>query len=404
MSESLESAVCAEVSAPAEAEAAPAQPPVQAEAPVVPASEAKPPKVKKVKKPRPWPLKILMELIAIILCLALFVVTVAGALVIDLRVMTSRNGISEILTQLIRPAASAPSDDALAAAPPSGATVQLLSNTTTATTEDVPSPLIDMVYEMLQSQYGEALPLTKDQVGNFLTESTAMDFLADKLAGAVNDFYSGTTTSTITREEIVQLIRENAPLIQETFGVELTDANLQQVQLALEEVEILDTLEQQGLMGFLEDNYLGGSTGSDMEGAPSESLDGAESINTLKQAVQTVRKLTSNAAIACAAGVFLVLALLLFLVNGTVPKTLSDLGITLLFAGLILSSVNLLSSSGFLQAILGNQAVAGMICAVLSSFAVVHYSILGAGIALIGLAITVKIIKTQRRKARSSTQ
>lgn len=400
MNEAMESSVTPE-ELPV-AESLPEQP--AAEAPVpeeaaplspLPEMPAEPPKikqVKKIKRSRPWPLKILLELIAIILCLTLFVVTIAGALVVDLRVMTSKGGFEKILNQLITSTVSQP--QAAAPAPTPNGSVLLLSDTSASVVSD---PITDMVYELLQSGLGEDLPLEKEDVRDFINNSTVKDFLTDKVSGTFDDFFNGTSNTTITKDEIIGLVRDNAPLIKESFGVEITDDQLEDLETALDEVPILEELEQEGLMGFLEENYLNQAQ-PDGDAGTMGGL--ADSMAAVKQIMDYVRMATSNTAIASIAGVIVVLMLLVLLVNWTVPKTLSDIGITLLFAGLVLSSVNFVFSSEVLQVLLTDQtAIIGLINGILASIAVVHYSILGSGIALIVLAIVAKVIKTRRSKA-----
>lgn len=400
MSEAMESSVTPE-ELPV-AETLPEQP--TAEAPVseepaplpplpeMPTEPQKVKKVKKIKRSRPWPLKILLELIAIILCVTLFVVTIAGALVVDLRVMTSKGGFEKILNQLITSTASQP--EAAAPTPTPNGSITLLSDTSASVVSD---PITNMVYDLLQSGLGEELPLKEEDVRDFINNSTVKDFLADKVSSAFDDFFNGTNHTTITKDEIINLVRDNAPLIKESFGVEITDDQLEALKTALDEVPILEEWEQEGLIGFLEENFLNqAQPDSDMG-----TMGGlADSIAAAKQAMEYIRMATSNAAIAGIAGAIVVLMLLVLLVNRTIPKTLSDIGITLLFAGLVLSSVNIVAASGVLQRILADQAAfIGLINGILASIAVVHYSILGTGIALIALAIVAKVIKTRRNKA-----
>lgn len=360
--------------------------------PEMPAEPQKVKKIKKIKRSRPWPLKILLELIAIVLCLTLFVVTIAGALIVDLRVMTSKGGFEKILNQLITSTVSQP--EAAAPAPTPNGSVLLLSDTSASVVSD---PITDMVYELLQSGLGDDLPLEKEDVRDFINNSTVKDFLADKVSGTFDDFFNGTSNTTITKDEIIGLVRDNAPLIKESFGVEITDDQLEELETALDEVPILEELEQEGLMGFLEENYLNQAQ-PDGDAGTMGGL--ADSMAAVKQVMDYVRMATSNTAIASIAGVIVVLMLLVLLVNWTVPKTLSDIGITLLFAGLVLSSINFVFSSDVLQVLLADQtALIGLVNGILASIAAVHYSILGSGIALIVLAIVAKVIKTRRSKA-----
>ncbi len=365
------------------AETAPEQPvpEVQSELPVMPAPET-PQKIKKIKKSRrrPWPLKILLELVAIVLCVALFAVTIAGALIVDLRVMTSQGGFEKILTQLIAPTGS------VQAVPQPGVT--LLSAPDQS--QDAANFVTDMIYDMLQENFGQEVPVTKDQISEFIDKSTVTEFIAEKMSGAVNDFLNETSDTTITKDEIMDLVRDNSALLKESFDVEITDDMMTQLETALDEVPMWDELEEKGLVGYLEENLL----------LPDSEADGSSNgLAAIKQAMDYVRMVTSNMAIACFAGAMLLLALLVLLVNWSVPKTLSDVGITLLFAGLILSSLNFIGASGVLETLLADQLqIIGLINGILASVAVVHYGILGTGVALIVLAIIAKIIKNSRRK------
>lgn len=365
------------------AETAPEQPvpEVQSELPVMPAPET-PQKIKKIKKSRrrPWPLKILLELVAIVLCVALFAVTIAGALIVDLRVMTSQGGFEKILTQLIAPTGS------VQAVPQPGVT--LLSAPDQS--QDAANFVTDMIYDMLQENFGQEVPVTKDQISEFIDKSTVTEFIAEKMSGAVNDFLNETSDTTITKDEIMDLVRDNSALLKESFDVEITDDMMTQLETALDEVPMWDELEEKGLVGYLEENLL----------LPDSEADGSSNgLAAIKQAMDYVRMVTSNMAIACFAGAMLLLALLVLLVNWSVPKTLSDVGITLLFAGLILSSLNFIGASGVLETLLADQMqIIGLINGILASVAVVHYGVLGTGVALIVLAIIAKIIKNSRRK------
>ena len=312
--------------------------------------------------------------------MALFAVTIAGALIVDLRVMTSQGGFEKILTQLIAPTGS------VQAVPQPGVT--LLSAPDQS--QDAANFVTDMIYDMLQENFGQEVPVTKDQISEFIDKSTVTEFIAEKMSGAVNDFLNETSDTTITKDEIMDLVRDNSALLKESFDVEITDDMMTQLETALDEVPMWDELEEKGLVGYLEENLL----------LPDSEADGSSNgLAAIKQAMDYVRMVTSNMAIACFAGAMLLLALLVLLVNWSVPKTLSDVGITLLFAGLILSSLNFIGASGVLETLLADQMqIIGLINGILASVAVVHYGVLGTGVALIVLAIIAKIIKNSRRK------
>lgn len=358
-----------------------------------PKPEQKPKRGKKTRR-RPWPLKILLGLVAFVLCIAMFAVTIAGAVVVDLRVMTSQGGIKEILTQLImpgKPTASVPLSLSMALTVASP-----LPDGNTEGTVDMSNFLLDAAFDILQQQFGGDIPMTKEQVGDFLEQSTAKDFLAEKLSGVVDDFINETSNTTITRDEVMNLVTENKQLIEETFEITIDDSVLEEMEQNLEEVEFFDQLEEKGLADVFVETVVG-SGGEDAAGA----VEGmTEAMATFRQAMSTIGQITADSTLFAAIGAFVVLFLLVFLVNFSLPKTLSDTGIVLTFAGLILSAPKFLYISGLLQTILPVEmsGVLPMVGGLLSAVEVVHFAILGAGVALIILAIVAKSLKNARLK------
>lgn len=387
MSENMESSIIPEETEQIqETEVQPAE--VLPEAPVEIAEE-KPKKIKKIRK-RPWPLKILMSLLAILLCIALFVVTIAGALVLDLHALTSKGGIEKVLTQLFTASISASAQPAQ----PAPGIVQL-SDMSAPPSSDFSNFITDTVYDLLQDIFEEEIPLSKDEVNQFIVDSTVTEFLSDKFAGVVDDFINETNNTTISKSEIMDLLRENVPVIEEHFDIQISDDQLTQVEEALDEIPILEDLETNGLIGYVEDTLLNPDASPDDSGVGGIN----DSLVMLTEAMSYVRLVASNSTLLCVIGVFTLLALLVWLVNWSIPKTLSDIGITLLFAGLILSAVNIAADMGLLQIILSEEpAISGLLVGIISSFAVVHHSILGTGVGLIILAIVAKIIKSHRYK------
>ncbi len=375
--------------------------PVAEEAPVVeeaPAEEApaiiappvveqpkKEKKAKKVRRSRPWPLKILCGLIAFVLCVTMFAVSLAGIVVVDLRVMATEGGIGKIITPLIFSGLSdAPKYPGLTAAPsqPSG--------------EDVVGPLVDMAFDLLEKQFGEETPLTKDQLAQFINESSAKDFLVEKVSGVVEDLLNDTNTTTISRDEVMDIIRDNTQLIKDSFDVEITEEQLQEIEGALEKVEIFDDFAEKGFMGTIKESLAEEGIDSDLGGILGDAASGGSLFDDI---FSFIPKVTSNAAIASIFGTFLVLFLLLWLTNFTIPKTLSDTGIVLLINGLILCAPIMLDNAGLAAAFM-EPTVLGVVRGILAAVAPVHIAVLAAGAGLIVLAIIAKTVESIRlRKA-----
>lgn len=358
-----------------------------------PEPEQKPKKVKKIRR-RPWPLKILLGFVAFVLCIAMFAVTLAGAVVVDLRVMTSEGGINQLLTAMFLPNSPSASNRlsvgmTLTAASP-------VPGTGTGEPVDMSNFLLDAAFDILQQQFGDDIPITKEQVGDFLEQSTAKDFLAEKVSGVLDDLINDTSNTTITRDEIMNLVTENKQLIEETFEVTIDDSMLEEMEQALEEVEIFDQLEEKGFAEIVVESVVG-SGNEDAAGAVEEMQ---EAMAAFRQVMSVISEITSDSTLFAAIGAFVVLFLLVFLVNFSLPKTLSDTGIVLTFAGLILSAPNFLFNSGVLYTLLPTEMSSVLTVAggLLSAIQAVHFAILGAGVALIVLAVVAKIFKTKHQK------
>ena len=349
---------------------------VPAEKPTTPAKRPV-----KIRRRRPWPLKILLGLVAFALCIVMFVVTIAGTVIVDLRVMTSQGGIQQIITSLLVPAK--PSASIKTPQPRLSLDFEIDDSQ-----QNLTGPLVDMIYDALKDSMMAELEMTKEDLSAFLEKSTVDEFLSEKLSGAVDDLLNETSNTTITRQDVMDLIQENKPLLEETLDVEITDDMINDIEESLESVEVFDKLEENGFVGILEDAVGDAGMGAMTEG-----------VSAVRQIMSYVRLITSDLAIACIAGVFLLLFGLLWLTNFTVPKTLSDTGLVLTFAGLLLSAPVIVADSGLLaSALSGQAAVVGILSGIFAAIGPVHYAVLGAGVLLIVLAIVAKIIKNARIK------
>jgi len=482
-----------------------------------PAKKAK--KVKKVKKPRSVPLKIFMGLIAFILCIVMFAVSVVGMVILNLRVIVSENGISSIITQLITgPTASVPQRPALTAglgtvitygggqideqvsfgSGVSGSLIQInpdgsisvngevvgkvpevhadgsitLDNGTVMNsfivdsegnmvigegqlTQDVldsllgedsgyvvdgegnvmaglagdvlgdmdvdldqvvgdnissggmdgvAGALVDWAYDYVQDQFGGELEISKEQVQNFVQNSTVKDFVAEKAAGLVQDFYSGESKTTITPEEISGLIKENAQILEDQFGLEITDEALDIVDQAIADSGFLAPIEENGLMGYIQQSM--GLPGGDGDQSGDNSSGGfadnemAQNMQAIQQAMEIIRTVTSYSALAILGGVMAFLMLLLFFVNGGISAMLSQTGVILTLTGLIFSAPAIVCQTqpALLMQML-DPMIASVVISVFTAAAWVNYTVLGVGVAMIVAAIVIKVIKNARKKA-----
>ena len=384
---------------------APAEVPVEAPAEQA-APQAEAVKAPKQKKRRSVPVKIVMALLAIILCVAIFAVSLAGVLILNIRTVVSRDGITNIVNQLVAgPSSVSPMRPALAAG-----TGRVYLDEYESGESDMSNLLVDWAYDLIQETFGDEVELTKEQVKTFVQESTAKDFVADKAAGLVEDFYNEESNTTITVEEIVQLMEENKEIIEEQFGVVIDQEVVEQMNVKLEESGILQPIEEKGLMTYIEETLVeepsidGAVGGGSSTGNSSNSNSGAnnmkESLTKAKEIMNIVRQVTSYKAVAVLAAVFVLLLVALFFVTGrSFPATLSQTGSMVLLTGVIFGVPTILckAAPALVNSLLGKD-VGNLVGLVLNAAAGVNFTVLGVGFGLIVAAIVVKIVKSAKAK------
>ena len=231
------------------------------------------------------------------------------------------------------------------------------------------------------------------------------------------DFYSGENKTTITVEEITELIEENAEILEDQFGLVVDQGILDSVDQAIEDSGFLDPIEENGLMGYIEQSMGMTPEGNTPSGDPGNSgssgnggstgtpaIPGGnpmmENMQAIQQAMEIIRTATSYTALAILAAIMAFLMLLLFFVNGGVCAMLSQTGVILTLTGLIFSApAAVCQSQPALLMQLLDPMVGGIVISVFTATAWVNYAVLGTGLGMIVLAIIIKIIKNARKKA-----
>ncbi len=323
-------------------------------------------------KSLPTGLRVLLAFISVLLSIVLFVSTVALILVTDIRVVTSKDGLKTIITQALFPSMERPTYIPLAAGTPD------LGGLTDGTLQD---GLVDSIYELIQEQFGDELPLTKEDVEAVVSQSTLPEFLADKTAGIVSDIFNGELTTTITKEEVVNLIEENKELLEETLNVTISQEAVEAVGNWVEENDVADTfLAEVAEITGMELPSSGGAVGDGGAVTPGNSgtsskpqPEGGQIIGglltgdvdasqlQLAEILAIVRAISSDTVLLTLIGVCVLLLGLLLLTHWGRPfAALRTAGIPILVAGLLTSLPALLG--GLLTDMLtGEAAIVGQI-------------------------------------------
>ena len=438
------------------------EPAVELVAEPVVEAPAKP--ARKVRKRWPWPVRFLMGIIGFALCIVMFVTALTGIVLLDLRAMTSENGITTIIETLFTSGKKAPAtvrpglavggvvrraEDSMSDSTHveidangnvvvngevvgsvgdmgNGNVTLIVPNGNVTTDEngnvyvdgellegatmgedgtvnmggqitvgpnvggDSSDAIVDWVVGQLQDFTGGELPVTPEQIENFVEQSTIKDFIAEKVAGMVGDFYTGNITTTITMEEITQLVEENKALIQSEFGIEITEEHTEALKQIVEDTGILEQVQEQGIMGIL------GSVGGGL-------MDPGmmQQMQQIQMAVEIVRQVTSYTAIAAVGLIFLALAAILFCTTQfSWPATLADCGVVLMLASAIfvIPSTVFTNSPELVTELLGNPMLVKLAQTFFNATAGVNYGAFGVGVGLIVLAIVAACIRSAMRK------
>ena len=190
----------------------------------------------------------------------LFVAILATTLIIDIRVGTSENTMNEVVHALLSSpehvrvkAPAAAGQGGLRIAPRPGRTYQMVRREEPDdVAEDLTTQLIGMLYEELGNQIGEEMPVSLEEFTSLINESTAKDYIADKTASLITDYFNDEITTTFEPEEIMTLIDKNRELIESVVGEPLSDDVAKQVAAVFDENKIVQKVEAEGLAGFME--------------------------------------------------------------------------------------------------------------------------------------------------------
>ena len=360
-------------------------PPLEVQPPAPVYSE--PPK-KARRKPH-IALRIGMQFLSFVLCVILCASLLATVVLADINLLTSSGGIKQIITTLLIPSKAPHIPRPLVAAGgtqidpgqiqlPEGAEDVLASGDTNA--------IVDMLYSTMQDMMGEEIPITKEQVQTFVENSTVTDYIADKAAGYAEDILNGTENTQITAEELVNLVEENKALIEETFEVEITEEQMDEIKTnvttIVEEQDINNTIRTE--INKAMDSATSGSSGT---GVP------------LAQIMQIVRFLSQDTVLYGAIGTCVLLLLLLCGANFyNVPAGLTWAAMPCILIGGILAAP--IAGLQLMPSVLGEFASFAPLVNVLAP---IHYAVPITGLVLLIGSIIWRIVRSCIRNSREAT-
>ncbi len=219
--------------------------------------------------------RILLQFVSLLLCLTLVVSLLAFVLVADLRQVTTKEGFralfdglfsgySQELPSPVKPA-PAPKMARLAGGlcledpvPPAELPEmgELPSVDMSGLDFTNPDSLVDWIHGEVEKVLGEEADISKDTIRSFIQDSTVGDFLAEKASDALSALVSGGDIGQLlSSQDVMDLLKENAKLIEKTFQVELTQEVLddlgQQLEAAIEQADV-NSIFQRSIQDMLE--------------------------------------------------------------------------------------------------------------------------------------------------------
>lgn len=295
-------------------------------------------------------------ILAVLLCILIFIWSFAALGVYDMRRTLSGDALKDSVQDAFE-------------------SVDILEIPASSVITDVKDPdqsLAGWITAEIQATNSQ-IELTEEDLAEFLEKSTVLPFLSEKLAACVNDVYRGTETSGITEEEIDNLIQENTPLIEKTIGRPLQESEIR---------EFTDKIQETGIREYL-------------------------TASTLKQEISPVYHGMRFVFSYWVIGFFGVLALVFILLlsktnRWNMLRTCGDLGIT----WTVLSGVMLLAAlfanlvPGVWSTVCGSGAVGSMTASVLYSGMIPALILLGVSVLLILIKVIGKRIVTKSAKAQ----
>lgn len=391
----------------------PARDPEPQSAPVL-APEPEKPK-KRRRKPH-IALRILLQLLSFLLAWALFVTVLCGVALADLRQITSEAGIKKVVSALLNTTAeeapvtvlptpvqgvklSSDGEDPDATADGTWGEIVVDGDGTVSIGDGISidlgaipddiltgggsdsnvSNLVDWLYDQVESSADADLKFSREELQDFVQESTVADYLSEKLAGFAEDFINGTDSTDFTADEIMDLLKENERLMKKKLDVELSDQQWAEVESAVEQL--------------VEENNIGETVRTKVYDAIDSALEettggefGREDLQILLQALVSDGLFYGVVAVAVA-----LVALLCLLNYYNVPGGLTWAAMFTLLAGAVVSLPLALAQE--LGALYAEHALAGTLLSFLDVFKPIHYGVLILGGGLLAVSVIWRILR-----------
>lgn len=320
-----------------------------------------------------FPIRLLMQLLSTVVCLILILCLLCTVLVIDGKVFLCSDSQEAIIRQLITDSPTQPQMATaniirLSSARESGSLSPgaLLGDD---------AALTAYVQQMIEAYTDVQQPVTETQAQEFLAQSTIKDFISEKTNSYVSDIVTGEENTTITADEIMELVEENQALLEQTFQTTMTEESKQALREHMEQA--------------VDEADFGGAIREEINATLSQPILGTDGW-TLSDMMFLLSYLTQNRILFACIGLCLVLMLLLLALNFyNLPMGLTWAAVPPLFVGAVLS---LFTSDALVQTN-ANEAIGRT----LQLISPVHHGILALGALLLAASLLWRILARKNK-------
>lgn len=341
------------------------------------------------------------------LCVAMLIFLTATVILADIRIVTSQENLSSIIkqtlfaTQTVRlPSGSGSGSAAAVRTQPKLAMPRLEEASTNSQLSDA---MVEMIYNMVVEQTGGEMDITLEDTKAFVEESTIGDYLADTSAAMVSDLITGENTIDLSDETISALLTENAPLIEQHFGITLDEEAIATITESVSQYEYVQQIREKGIALFVEENAafveesgLGALLGTSSGSSGDTSLTPGGSMPSIAELLNTARTVTSVGALICCAVMVVIFIGLLCLANRKhIWYAIRGTGRTFIISTFLINCVTLvmLLASALWSSLFSFEPLVGRVAGLILRYtAPVHFGIGGAGVVLAILGTVLKFV------------
>lgn len=373
----------------------------------------------KKNKPPVW-----IRFVTFLISLVLFFSVAAALFIGNVQIITDKENMSTIIREAlfdrftIRPAISGGTGSGNGAAMvriPNRLAMPQLKLEEEENSGDASAALVEWVYNTVMEQYGEELDVSLEDVQAFVEESTLKDEIADLGASLISDFYTGENTTELSAETVTRLLEENAPLIQEHFGVTLTQEDISTIGDSIAENDYIAQIQEKGVTEMLISIMAGdpenpGSSGN-TPGADTAIPGGSSGnlVQTVTTALNSFRSYTSSTSLLMFIAISLVCVAAMIALNWKwLARGLYSSGMPMLLVSLPTAAVCLyvLCAEASFDALFAgiSSSVGAAVKIVIHLIAPAWLGVFAAGVALIIAAIVVKAVSGRKQQTETVTE